>query len=144
MPHPCHIDRQRHIARTWGGCAGRYGTFCYVRDPGDLRSSEGDAMTRSPLTILFMPESAYGPTNNCIGIGNVLRQRGHRVVFAAEASWKGRLEPLGFEEDPVALAWGAGAGRGAGKEQGGGRFWREFIASPPPEFRNPTIERLET
>src|SRR5450759_790916 len=87
MPHPrhnqrqSHIDRQRHIDRTWGGCAGRYGTFCYVRDPGDLRSSEGDAMTRSPLTILFMPESAYGPTNNCIGIGNVLRQRGHRVTY---------------------------------------------------------------
>jgi hypothetical protein len=30
----------------------------------------------SPLTILFMPESVYGPTNNCIGIGNVLRRRG--------------------------------------------------------------------
>jgi MGT family glycosyltransferase len=140
MPHPCHIDRQRHIARTWGGCAGRYGTFCYVRDPGDLRSSEGDAMTRSPLTILFMPESAYGPTNNCIGIGNVLRQRGHRVVFAAEASWKGRLEPLGFEEDLVDLASAAEAG----DEQDAGQFWKEFIASTAPEFRKPTIEQLET
>ena len=39
------------------------------------------------LTIVFMPESAYGPTNNCIGIGKILEQRGHRVVFAAEASW---------------------------------------------------------
>ena len=47
-------------------------------------------MAVSPLTILFMPESAYGPTNNCVGIGDVLRQRGHRVVFAAEASWRGR------------------------------------------------------
>ena len=51
-----------------------------------------------------MPESAYGPTNNCIGIGDVLRQRGHRVVFAAEASWKGKLTALGFEEDLVDLA----------------------------------------
>ena len=24
------------------------------------------------LTVLFMPESAYGPTNQCIGIGKVL------------------------------------------------------------------------
>ena len=39
-----------------------------------------------PLTIVFMPESAYGPTNNCIGIGKILEQRGHRVVFAAEAA----------------------------------------------------------
>jgi hypothetical protein len=44
-----------------------------------------------------MPESAYGSTSNCIGIGDVLRRRGHRVVFAAEASWRGRLEPLGLE-----------------------------------------------
>ena len=50
-----------------------------------------------------MPESAYGPTNNCIGIGKILEGRGHRVVFAAEASWRGRLEPLGFEEDLVDL-----------------------------------------
>jgi hypothetical protein len=97
-------------------------------------------MTRSPLTILFMPESAYGPTNNCIGIGNVLRQRGHRVVFAAEASWKGRLEPLGFEEDLVDLASAAEAG----DEQDAGQFWKEFIASTAPEFRKPTIEQLET
>src|SRR5262252_8578977 len=54
------------------------------------------AMSERRLTILFMPESAYGPTNNCIGIGDVLRRRGHRVVFAAEASWRGRLERLGF------------------------------------------------
>ncbi len=61
-------------------------------------------MTQPPLTILFMPESAFGPTNNCIGIGDVLRRRGHRVVFAAEASWQGRLEKLGFTEDLVHLA----------------------------------------
>ncbi len=60
-------------------------------------------MADERLTIVFMPESAYGPTNNCIGIGKVLERRGHRVVFAAEASWKGRLEPLGFEEDLVDL-----------------------------------------
>ena len=28
-------------------------------------------MADRPLTILFMPESAYGPTNQCIGIGDV-------------------------------------------------------------------------
>ena len=34
--------------------------------------------TPRPLTILLSPESAYGPTNQCIGIGNILLQRGHR------------------------------------------------------------------
>ena len=96
--------------------------------------------TDTRLTIVFMPESAYGPTNNCIGVGKVLEQRGHRVVFAAEASWKGRLEPLGFEEDLVDLA-------PAEPDQGdhdAGQFWTDFITETAPEFRKPTIEQLET
>lgn len=100
-----------------------------------------------PLTILFMPESAYGPTNNCIGIGDVLRRRGHRVVFAAEASWQGKLEPLGFTEDLVNLAepGGAGfAGEAGGGEQDAGQFWKDFIAGTAAEFRKPTIEQLDT
>jgi MGT family glycosyltransferase len=96
-------------------------------------------MSEKPLTILFMPESAYGPTNNCIGIGDVLRRRGHRVVFAAEASWKGRLEPLGFEEDLVDLAPPGGAA-----SQDAGQFWKDFIRDTAPEFRKPTIEQLDT
>jgi MGT family glycosyltransferase len=91
-----------------------------------------------PLTIVFMPESAYGPTNNCIGIGKILEQRGHRVVFAAEASWKGRLEPLGFEEDLVDLAPPAEG------DQDAGQFWTDFITETSPEFRKPTIEQLDT
>jgi MGT family glycosyltransferase len=91
-----------------------------------------------PLTFLFMPESAYGPTNNCIGIGDVLRRRGHRVVFAAEASWQGKLEPLGFAEDLVNLAEPAEGDADAGQ------FWKEFIATTAAEFRKPTIEQLDT
>ena len=49
-------------------------------------------------TIVFFPEGAYGPTNNCVGIGDVLRRRGHRVVFVIEESFKGTLEAKGFEE----------------------------------------------
>jgi UDP:flavonoid glycosyltransferase YjiC (YdhE family) len=90
------------------------------------------------LTIVFMPESAYGPTNNCIGIGHLLEQRGHRVVFAAEASWKGRLEPLGFEERLVDLA------PPPDEEQDAGQFWTDFIIETAPEFRKPTIEQLES
>ena len=72
-------------------------------------------MTGERRTFLFMPESAYGPTNNCIGIGNELLKRGHRVVFAAERSWEGKLSALGFEEDLVDLAPRARGGRGAGR-----------------------------
>ena len=92
-----------------------------------------------PLTILFMPESAYGPTNQCIGIGDVLRRRGHQVVFAAEASWRGKLEALGFAEDLVELAPAAEDGT----EADAGQFWKDFIRDTAPEFRRPTIEQLE-
>ena len=98
-------------------------------------------MSDGPLTILFWPESAYGPTNQCIGIGKVLLDRGHRVVFAAESSWKGRLEPLGFEEELVDLA--APPEDDAGEEDAGA-FWKEFIKETSPEFRKPTIEQLST
>src|SRR5258705_8204068 len=103
--------------------------------PGAVTTSRvrSSPMPARPLTVLFMPESAYGPTNNCVGIGDVLRRRGHRVVFAAEASWKGRLEPLGFEEDLVDLSPGAEPREqgeppepGQQGQQDAGAFWKEF------------------
>lgn len=97
-------------------------------------------MSERPLTVLFLPESAYGPTGNCIGIGDVLLQRGHRVVFAAEASWKGKLEPLGFVEDLVNLA----PPPEGDDEADAGAFWKEFIRETSPEFRKPTVDQLET
>ena len=88
-----------------------------------------------------MPESAYGPTNNCIGIGNILRQRGHTVIFAAEASWEGRLEPLGFVEDLVHLSAAAASDPDAPPEAAG-QFWIDFIRDTSPVFRTPTIDQL--
>ncbi|MFD8167393.1 glycosyl transferase, partial [Streptomyces cellulosae] len=90
------------------------------------------------MTVLIAPESAYGPTNNCVGIGDVRSRRGHRVVFAAEASWKGRLEPLGFEEELVDLA------PPPEQPQDAGQFWKDFVRDTAPEFRKPAIEQLET
>jgi MGT family glycosyltransferase len=97
-------------------------------------------MTEKPLTVLFMPESAYGPTNQCVGLGDILRRRGHRVVFAAEESWKGKLEAMGFEEDLVQLA----PPPEADVEQDPGQFWKDFVRDTAPEFRKPTIEQLST
>ena len=94
--------------------------------------------------FLFMPESAYGPTNNCIGIGNILRERGHTVIFAAEASWQGRLQPLGFVEDLVDLAPPPPAvpQNDNAPEPVAGQFWIDFIRDTAPVFRLPTIEQL--
>ena len=91
-------------------------------------------------TFLFWPESAYGPTNNCVGIGHELQSRGHRVIFAAESSWKGKLETYGFDEALVDLT----PPPDADDEQDAGQFWKEYIQEISPEFRKSTAEQLAT
>lgn len=94
----------------------------------------------TPLTIMFWPESAYGPTNQCIGLAAILRDRGHTIVFAAESSWAGKLAPYGFIEELVDLA----APDPDAGEQDAGKFWTDFIAETAPEFRKPTHAQLES
>ncbi|MGN6380122.1 MAG: glycosyltransferase [Gaiellales bacterium] len=89
-------------------------------------------------TIVFFPEGAFGPTNNCVGIGEVLRGRGHRVVFILEESFAGTLEARGFEERLMRL------GPPAEVEEVPGQFWKDFIRETAPAFRAPTIEQLST
>src|SRR4051812_37643441 len=117
---------------------------------GDARpSSKGTAWTpqtrhrprrlgcRAMSTVAFFPEGAFGPTNNCIGIGDVLRRRGHRVVFIVEESFAGSLEQKGFEERLMRLA------PLPEEPEVPGQFWKDFIRDTAPVFRRPTIEQLE-
>src|SRR5436189_6075406 len=89
-------------------------------------------------TIVFFPEGAHGPTNNCAGIGAILRERGHRVVFIVEESFAGALEAKGFEERLMRL------GPPPEQPEVPGQFWKDFIRETAPTFRRPTIEQLET
>ncbi|HVC75975.1 MAG TPA: glycosyltransferase [Candidatus Micrarchaeaceae archaeon] len=88
-------------------------------------------------TFVFFPEGAFGPTNNCVGIGDVLRRRGHRVVFVIEESFKGTLEAKGFEERLMRL------GPSPAEPEVPGQFWKEFIRDTAPVFRRSTLEQLE-
>lgn len=88
-------------------------------------------------TIVFFPEGAFGPTNNCIGIGDVLRRRGHRVVFVIEESFAGTLEEKGFEERLMRLS------APPEQEEEPGQFWKGFIRETAPVFRKSTFEQLE-
>src|SRR3954447_24315156 len=88
-------------------------------------------------TIAFFPEGAFGPTNNCVGIGDVLRKRGHDVVFLVEESFAGNLEAKGFEERLMRL------GPPPEEPEIPGQFWKDYIRDPAPVFRKPTIEQLE-
>ncbi|HZA59438.1 MAG TPA: glycosyltransferase [Solirubrobacterales bacterium] len=87
-------------------------------------------------TIIFFPEGAYGPTNNCVGIGDVLRRAGHRVVFVIEESFAGTLESKGFEERLMRLA------PPPEQEEEPGQFWKDFIRETAPVFRKSTFEQL--
>jgi len=88
-------------------------------------------------TVVFFPESAYGPTNNCIGIADVMRRLGWRVVFIAEESFEGTFVDKGFEERLMRL------GPEPEQEEDPGQFWKDFIRETAPVFRKPMIDQLE-
>jgi MGT family glycosyltransferase len=90
----------------------------------------------APRTIIFFPEGAFGPTNNCVGIGEVLLERGHRVVFVIEESFAGTLEEKGFEERLMRLS------PPPEQEEAPGQFWKDFIRETAPVFRKSTFEQL--
>ena len=91
----------------------------------------------SGSTVCFFPEGAYGPTNNCVGIARILRERGARVVFVVEESFASTLAEHGFEEALMRLKPPPEA------EEAPGQFWKDFVRDTSPQFRRPTIEQLE-
>ncbi len=93
-------------------------------------------MSGEGRTIVFFPEGAFGPTNNCVGIGDVLRRRDHRVVFIVEESFAGTLEAQGFEERLMRLT------PPPETEEAPGQFWKDFIRETAPVFRKSTTEQL--
>jgi MGT family glycosyltransferase len=87
-------------------------------------------------TVIFFPEGAFGPTNNCIGIAEVMRSRGHRPIFVIEESFAGTLEEKGFEERLMRLAPPPEV------EEEPGQFWKDFIRETAPVFRKSTFDQL--
>ena len=90
-------------------------------------------------TIVFFPEpGAWGPTNNCVAIANVLAERGHRIVFVVDESFEGELDKRGFEERLMRMA--------PPEENADPTAdpWAEFIRVTAPEFATPTIEQIGT
>ena len=93
-------------------------------------------MSPPASTIVFFPEGAFGPTNNCVGIGDVLRRRGHHVVFIVEESFAGTLEAQGFEERLMRLT------PPPETAEAPGQFWKDFIRDTAPVFRKSTRDQL--
>ena len=95
-------------------------------------------MAGEPRTVVFFPEGAYGPTNNCVGIGAELLRRGVRVVFVIEESFKGTLAAKGFEEALMRLK------PAPETPEQPGQFWKDFIRDTAPEFQKSTLDQIET
>ena len=53
------------------------------------------------MTVMFCPLNLVGCINAAIGMGEVLRDAGHRVVFAVNNDWNGKLIIHGFEEEII-------------------------------------------
>lgn len=88
-------------------------------------------------TIAVFPEpGAWGPTNNLVAVTEPLLERGHRVVFVVEESFRGKLASRGFEEALMRMA------PAPEQPEAVGEAWAEFIRTTAPEFRKPTIEQL--
>ena len=95
-------------------------------------------MPEEPTIAVFPEPGAWGPTNNLVALGKDLRERGIRIVFVVEESFKGELEKRGFQEALIRV------GPPPEHEEEVGEGWLEFIRVTAPEFRKPTIEQLET
>jgi MGT family glycosyltransferase len=93
-----------------------------------------------PLTILFVPYACHGPMNQCIGMSDILRRRGHRVVIVLDPTWKGKLASFGFEECIIDIANPADKDA----ETKPGEFWANYVRDALPKFRKPTIVQLDT
>ncbi len=78
-------------------------------------------MAMQAPTIVFFPEGAFGPTNNLVGMADVLKRRGARVVFVAEESFAGTFEAKGFDEALMRLK-----PKPAVPEEPG-QFWKDFV-----------------
>ena len=72
---------------------------------------------------------------NCVGIAQRLRERGHKPVFVADASFKGVFDRFGFPERMVAMSPPM-------DEAAASQYWRDFIASHLPHFRLSPIEQI--
>jgi MGT family glycosyltransferase len=87
--------------------------------------------------FVFVPEpDAWGPTNNLVGIADVLRRRGHRCVFAITESFRGELEKSGLEERHLRTT------PPAENDESVGQFWVDFVRETAPIFRKPTLEQI--
>ncbi|MFQ5933805.1 MAG: glycosyltransferase [Dehalococcoidia bacterium] len=91
----------------------------------------------APKTIVFFPGSIYGPILNCIGIGDVLKQKGARVVFVVHEPFKEELEGRGYEVAPLKA-------RPRSEEEQSDYSYKDYIRNVAPHFRETSFQQIPT
>src|SRR5277367_2541576 len=84
------------------------------------------------LTILFTPIASLSHINACHGIAQALRDRNHRVVFAIDQTWNGKLKEYGFEEEIYSLP----------RKNDSIDFWPEFMRINGPLLKLSSFEKM--
>ena len=83
------------------------------------------------LSILLLCEDGHGHVNPSITIGQSLFRRGHRVIFAIDYAWRGKLIKEGFEQQ----LYGTG--------NNDTEYWPQLMKQLAPVFRLPVIQMME-
>jgi UDP:flavonoid glycosyltransferase YjiC (YdhE family) len=92
-------------------------------------------MSNKKLTIFFAPLDAHGHVNACLGIAQVLQSRGHHIIFALDRSFKGKLTPLGIQEEIYVTKM-----PGVDEDE---EFWPNYIAKYKMTFKGGPSYKLE-
>ena len=87
------------------------------------------------LTIFFAPLDGHGHVNACLGVAQVLQARGHRIIFALDRSFKGKLTPLGIQEEIYVTKL-----PGVDEDE---EFWPNYIAKYKMTFQGGSFYKLE-
>ncbi|MBL8577849.1 MAG: glycosyltransferase [Mesorhizobium sp.] len=89
---------------------------------------------RSGPIIALFPEASFGAALNCVGIAQVLRERGARPVFICHPGFTGLFADYGFAEHHLSLP---------GKEARPDT-WQDFVRRHLPHFNLSPLEQLDT
>lgn len=93
-------------------------------------------MAKEKLIALF-PEASFGAALNCIGIAQVLRERGARPVFICHAHFQGMFAEYGFAEYPLLLD----SPLSAAEHQ---HYWERFIERNIPYFDQTPLAQIDS
>jgi MGT family glycosyltransferase len=91
-------------------------------------------MSRASPTIALFPEASFGAALNCVGIAQVLRERGARPVFICHPGFTGLFSDYGFPEHHLP----------APAANGRTDTWQDFVRRHLPHFKLSPLEQLDT